>query len=860
MTTVAKHALFTFLVFSCLMVFPLRSASQESAGSTVVTAAGEQYRAGAFHRWVLGRHYRELWTTPVEVQVLDLSTYAGGLTPLRTGGGQQTRSLRFLGADGREHSFRSVDKDPSALVDSLLHGSVVDDLVQDGISAAHPYGALVAAPLLDVAGVLHVDPVLRVMPDDPALGEFRAEFAGMLGLIEERPDENDGERTAFEGTVRVISYDRLTERINEGPADRVDAHAFLTARIMDMFLGDWDRHRRQWRWATYDSDDDDQRVWLPVPTDRDQAFSKFDGVIPRAMSLYLPQFVRFEADYPNITGLHWNGRAQDRQFLAGLERQVWDSIGASVQASLTDDVIEEAVDRLPPEIFAINGQELTGALKARRDNLTIQVEHFYELLAKTVDLFATDVSEVVVVDRADPDFVTISMASSESPDEPYLQRRFGGSETDEIRIYAKGGNDQISVSGEGGGGITVRVIGGPGDDTFEVNDSRGGVHLHDWQGNNTVSGSDPPGLDTKEFDQWVWSEEDRDQPRDWGSGIQPIFWTSYTSDLGVFLGGGIRREGYGFRKTPFSSGIDVRAGYSFQRARGRAEFDGRLNRVNSPVFTTFQLRYSALDVLNFFGFGNDSPADDSFAESYYKVDQREVSFAAAMGVGWSSGLELTAGLVASQSNSDENANRFFGTVSDNLYGADTFWQGGATASLVYDPQVDPLESANRMRLEIQGATFPAILDVTSPFTKVGASVATVLSPSVTSRVSLALRAGGEKIWGDNIPWNEAAFVGGARTIRGWVEQRFAGDAAVYGGGELRLRVWNPRVVIPVAMGIFGFADAGRVYVDEASPGGWHTGVGGGIYFKPILQPYMLSAGVAVSDETTRVYVLLGLPY
>jgi len=62
------------------------------------------------------------------------------------------------------------------------------------------------------------------------------------------------------------------------------------------------------------------------------------------------------------------------------------------------------------------------------------------------------------------------------------------------------------------------------------------------------------------------------------------------------------------------------------------------------------------------------------------------------------------------------------------------------------------------------------------------------------------------------------------------------------------------------MGIFGFADAGRVYVDEASPGGWHTGVGGGIYFKPILQPYMLSAGVAVSDETTRVYVLLGLPY
>ena len=250
MTPVAKHARLTFLVFSCLMVSPLRPAAQElPAGRTVVTAAGEQYRAGAFHRWILGRHYRDLWTTPVEVEVLDLSTFAGGITPLERGGGRQTKALRFLGADGREYSFRSVDKDPSAVLDSILRETVVDDLVQDGISAAHPFGALVAAPLLDAAGILHVDPVLRVMPDDPALGEFRTEFAGMLGLIEERPNENEDESRGFQGSVRVIGAERLTERIDGGPADRVDARAYLTARVLDIFLGDWDRHRGQWRWA-----------------------------------------------------------------------------------------------------------------------------------------------------------------------------------------------------------------------------------------------------------------------------------------------------------------------------------------------------------------------------------------------------------------------------------------------------------------------------------------------------------------------------------------------------------------------------------------------------------------------------------
>ena len=78
-----------------------------------------------------------------------------------------------MGADSREYSFRSVDKDPSAVLDPLLRGTVVNELVQDGISAAHPYGALVAAPILEAAGVLHVEPQLRLMPDDPALGEFR---------------------------------------------------------------------------------------------------------------------------------------------------------------------------------------------------------------------------------------------------------------------------------------------------------------------------------------------------------------------------------------------------------------------------------------------------------------------------------------------------------------------------------------------------------------------------------------------------------------------------------------------------------------------------------------------------------------
>ena len=57
----------------------------------------------------------------------------------------------------------------------------------------------------------------------------------------------------------------------------MDARAFLNARLFDLVIGDWDRHRGQWRWARFG----DQPVtrWVPIPQDRDQAFIRYDGLV-----------------------------------------------------------------------------------------------------------------------------------------------------------------------------------------------------------------------------------------------------------------------------------------------------------------------------------------------------------------------------------------------------------------------------------------------------------------------------------------------------------------------------------------------------------------------------------------------------
>ena len=53
---------------------------------------GKEYGASGKYRWLWGGDYRRLWTEPIQVEVLDLQTFAGGLTPVMRVGGQKLRA------------------------------------------------------------------------------------------------------------------------------------------------------------------------------------------------------------------------------------------------------------------------------------------------------------------------------------------------------------------------------------------------------------------------------------------------------------------------------------------------------------------------------------------------------------------------------------------------------------------------------------------------------------------------------------------------------------------------------------------------------------------------------------------------
>ena len=383
--------------FILLFICPAMLVSFQQHDSTHVHPAivrvtpGARYDAGWLHRFLFGSHWRDLWTTSIDADVLELDRFAGGLTPIKAGGGRQTRSLRFKGNDDKEYKFRTIDKDPKKALPEELRQSIAADIVQDQISSANPLAPLIVQPLLNAVGVLNAEPKLVVLPNDERLGEFREEFGGVLGTIEEIPNEGPDGEPGFAGSEKVISTVKLYQRMLENDNEQVDAIEFLKARLMDMYLGDWDRHKDQWRWAGFRQDGG--WLWKPIPKDRDQALSRFDGMVPALGDMLITEVESFGDNYSDVQDITWTGRYLDRRFLTAVDRPSWDSITTFIMNHLTDSVIEDAVHRLPAEMYAKEGERLAHMLKSRRTNLPKASEEFSMLCGKFPDLYGSDKPE-----------------------------------------------------------------------------------------------------------------------------------------------------------------------------------------------------------------------------------------------------------------------------------------------------------------------------------------------------------------------------------------------------------------------------------------------------------------------------------
>ncbi len=839
---------------------------------------GPEYQAGWLHRTLFGDLWRDAWATPITVPVLDFDTFAGGLTPLRRGGGFQTQSLRLMGADGVQYKFRSLNKDPSKVLDPELRESVVADVLQDLISTANPVSALVTVPILNAVNVLNAEPVLVVLPDDERLGEFREEFGGLAGTLEIHPDEGDETAESFANANKVGGTFKMFKKLEEENDNLVDSKAFLTARLMDMFLGDWDRHVDQWRWAGFDSAG--TRYWKPIPRDRDQAFCRYDGLVPSLAARAVPQIEGCTGDYPDINDLTWSGRHLDRKFLVPVNQHDWDSITSFILSRLTDSLFDYAVRRLPPEIYAQEGAALRTVLEGRRDGFREASETFYRQIAKYPDIYASDDPEYALIERLDNKHVRIRLyrikkKSNARESTPFFDRSFNCGQTKDIRLYMRGGDDSIEVTGNVESSIQVRIVGGNGADHLTDNskvkgdflsvipfipDAENKTLFYDDGKKTTVHGGPSTSWDRSKFqepenDTLRWEPPIRDYGHDW----KAITWLGYNPDEGVFLGGGPALYEFGFRADPYVYRLSIAAGVATNNGTFKAEFNGEFYKWISGARVSFYALGSQFELLNFYGFGNQSTQNTELEEQdFYEIEQTQTLLRTIIDFPVIPHGRLGFGLQGKYTTTELSESKVLDTLRP--YGVDDLFLSSASGQFLYDSRKSTTAPTNGLYVDIGGQWFPELFDNKAQFSKVSFDARAYASSNVLTPTTLALRVAGQKLWGE-FPYFESVFLGGSGSVRGYEQNRFAGNAGLWANAELRTELFHYSILVPGSIGIMGLADVGRVWHNGEESKTWHKAAGGGITISFVEPSNVLVLSVVNSKEQkAALYASFGFAF
>ena len=339
---------------------------------SITVVATTQYQANSFKKFMQGKHYREAWETPIKTPILNLNSFHNGLTAIKKGGGKQTKSLKLISNDSFLFSLRSINKFPEPLVPKAAEVLGLSNIVIDGISAQHPYAALVVSKLSNSIGILNTKPLLYFVPKQHRLGVYNEEFGDKLYFLEYETENKNF--TPFNNVSEIVETDDLLElKQKQSKPIEIDKGFYIKTRLFDFIIGDWDRHAKQWGWVLIE--EQGKLIAKALPADRDNAFFFVDGVIPKLISnrFVVDDLQAFKKTIDHVPSLV---EPIDRYFLLDTNKMLFIEQAKSLQKQLTDKKIEDAFSVWPKKFRDIDASVLIEKIKSRRDLIVSYAEVF----------------------------------------------------------------------------------------------------------------------------------------------------------------------------------------------------------------------------------------------------------------------------------------------------------------------------------------------------------------------------------------------------------------------------------------------------------------------------------------------------
>ena len=844
-----------YICFALLLIATNCSAqlAVKDSASYKIVVAGPEYQKGHRGQWLWGRNCRVEWTTPVRVSVLKLDTAYGGLTPYKTSGGNETKSLRLRNPEGKEYVIRSIRKSREDVVPPEYKNTFIEDIVKDGVSMSHPYGAFALPVMEQQAGIYHARPVLVYVPSQQRLDTFNAKFGNDLYLFEQKVDGDWSNARNLGGFKKFVSTEEVLEKLHEDNRTTADQYLFIKTRLFDMLISDWDRHDGNWGWGEMNISG---ITWfVPVPHDRDQAFYSHNG---KLVDLLLPAaglgyMQNFDHQVQHINVLNYEMKDLDRFFANAMTLSDWEYAAKSLQKALTDSVIEASVKQLPPEIYKVSGKALIEKLKSRRGQLLSFATKYYLFIANEVEITGTKQREYFDVSTNPKGETVVAVYRfnnyGQKDTTPYYQRVFKPRETKEIRLFGIDGRDVFSVKNYSND-ITVRLIGGPDKDT--ITQAGRTIHIYD-DGNNdfrTASAQMHLSGDTA-IHGWTykWFRYNK-------QGFSPSLY--YDTPDRLYVGINYRARKYAWRHDPYKFEHVIALNYSIFQNAPSITWNALYPKLIAGWDLNMEAGYDMIRWVNFYGTGNESQFLTKDM-NYYRLRSEEWFANAGLQKQFGKstfGFTLNYQRVKNKDDSDRFVSKVVFPEKQDVY--ETNQYGSVQLRYGYVSVNDSIVPTKGITFLAQAALWRNFSQL-QWFQRYDAKVQAYIP--ITRRMSLFTRVGGMTVAGDDVfSTNTAqmymhAIIGGARTLRGLRRERLWGQTAVYNSNELRY-IWDLRSrLVNGKIGLVGFFDQGRVWMPGEKSNTIHMGYGPGVLLAPF-NKMCVTVTYGMSEEISLIQIRL----
>jgi hypothetical protein len=722
---------------------------------------------------------------------------------------------------------------------------------------------------------LGADPLLYYVPKQEALGQFNTNFGGEMYWLEQRPDEDWSGTRFFGGSKDIISNSAMREELIKSWKNYADQNNYARARLFDLWIGDWDRHRDQWRWAAFEEEDGRTR-YVAVARDRDQVFSDFDGALLGMARLFVPEARKLRPFDERLNKARWramNGKWNDRLFLNEITREEMLTEARFLREMLTDDLIDESLDLLPKEVreYSLQEEQIGTKLRTRLKQLEGFAEEYYEVLAEEVTVLGTDKDEVIILEGREDGSLLVQLFDADKEgeaDELFYERNFLKKETREVRIYALDGDDRFILRGRDVP-IKIRLIGGTDDDKI---DSQGKLRAiaHDEKKGMKFKGEKAKVADRRSDNHPELNQYDFEEF--YPNYTTPIPSLGFNVDDGFFVGAGFTRTITGFKPDPYAQRHTLLASYStndFYKLQYEGEFNNALGRYSD---LTAEVHYfSPGYVANFFGLGNDAPGqpeeddelgleDDQVLE--YNRARREEFYVNPMlrFRGKRNRFTFSLGPFYHTLELDEETPDFAlilntNGIPDRVFDEQKF--GGLAAHLSSNNLANPLLADQGLAYDLYARQTWNLQDENLSTFKYGGQIS--VYRMLTKGINFATRISFEHNTGTP-EFYQLASIGGRTNYRAARSERYRGNTLFTQNIDLRFMGFQfGKNETPTVAGFILGMDYGRVWLDGEDSDTWHIGYGGGLWMAP-LGATIIHLTYFTDNDDARVSFGAGFPF